>query len=104
MSMAPSQLGVFAMSDIIRNTQSSFHVQPLSLDKFGDPLHSFPGLTASVCNLNPQSRGKVHITSKDYKIAPSIDPNLSEEKDKIVAAQSIKLARKIISQPNNEKI
>ncbi len=63
-----------------------------------------PGLTASVCNLNPQSRGNVHISSKDYKIAPSIDPNyLSEEKDKIVAAQSIKLARKIISQPAMKK-
>ena len=105
MSMAPSQLGVFAMSDTSYETPNlQFHVQPLSLDKFGDPLHSFPGLTASVCNLNPQSRGKVHITSKDYKIAPSIDPNyLSEEKDKIVAAQSIKLARKIISQPAMKK-
>ena len=105
MSMAPSQLGIFAMSDKSYETPNlQFHVQPLSLDKFGDPLHSFPGLTASVCNLNPQSRGKVHITSKDYKIAPSIDPNyLSEEKDKIVAAQSIKLARKIISQPAMKK-
>ncbi len=105
MSMAPSQLGIFAMSDKSYETPNlQFHVQPLSLDKFGDPLHSFPGLTASVCNLNPQSRGNVHISSKDYKIAPSIDPNyLSEEKDKIVAAQSIKLARKIISQPAMKK-
>ena len=105
MSMAPSQLGVFAKSDKSYETPNlQFHVQPLSLDKFGEPLHNFPGLTASVCNLNPQSRGKVHITSKDYKIAPLIDPNyLSEEKDKIVAAQSIKLARKIISQPAMKK-
>ncbi|MDB2584043.1 GMC family oxidoreductase N-terminal domain-containing protein [Alphaproteobacteria bacterium] len=105
MSMAPSQLGLFAMSDKSHETPNlQFHVQPLSLDKFGEPLHNFPGLTASVCNLNPQSRGNVHIVSKDYKIAPSIDPNyLSTEKDKIVAAQSIKLARKIISQPAMKK-
>ena len=105
MSMAPSQLGLFAMSDKSHETPNlQFHVQPLSLDKFGEPLHNFPGLTASVCNLNPQSRGNVHIVSKDYKIAPSIDPNyLSTEQDKIVAAQSIKLARKIISQPAMKK-
>ena len=105
MSMAPSQLGVFAMSDNSYETPNlQFHVQPLSLDKFGDPLHDFPGLTASVCNLNPQSRGSVHILSDDAKQAPAIDPNyLSEEQDKIVAAQSIKLARKIISQPAMEK-
>lgn len=105
MSMAPSQLGLFAMSDKSHETPNlQFHVQPLSLDKFGEPLHNFPGLTASVCNLNPQSRGNVHIVSKDYKIAPSIDPNyLSAEQDKIVAAQSIKLARKIISQPAMKK-
>ena len=105
MSMAPSQLGVFAMSDKSYETPNlQFHVQPLSLDKFGDPLHDFPGLTASVCNLNPHSRGRVHITSKDPKIAPSIDPNyLHEEQDKLVAAQSIKLARKIITQPAMKK-
>ena len=105
MSMAPSQLGLFAMSDKSHETPNlQFHVQPLSLDKFGEPLHNFPGLTASVCNLNPQSRGNVHIVSMDYKIAPSIDPNyLSAEQDKIVAAQSIKLARKIISQPAMKK-
>jgi choline dehydrogenase-like flavoprotein len=105
MSMAPSQLGLFAMSDKSHETPNlQFHVQPLSLDKFGEPLHNFPGLTASVCNLNPQSRGNVHIVSKDYKIAPSIDPNyLSAEQDKIVAAQSIRLARKIISQPAMKK-
>jgi choline dehydrogenase-like flavoprotein len=105
MSMAPSQLGLFAMSDKSHETPNlQFHVQPLSLDKFGEPLHNFPGLTASVCNLNPQSRGNVHIVSKDYKIAPSIDPNyLSAEQDKIVAAQSIKLTRKIISQPAMKK-
>ena len=105
MSMAPSQLGLFAMSDKSHETPNlQFHVQPLSLDKFGEPLHNFPGLTASICNLNPQSRGNVHIVSKDYKIAPSINPNyLSTEQDKIVAAQSIKLARKIISQPAMKK-
>jgi choline dehydrogenase-like flavoprotein len=105
MSMAPSQLGVFAMSDDSYETPNlQFHVQPLSLDKFGDPLHDFPGLTASVCNLNPQSRGSVHINSKDPKLPPDIDPRyLSEEQDRIVAAQSIRLARKIITQPAMKK-
>jgi choline dehydrogenase-like flavoprotein len=105
MSMAPSQLGVFAMSDESYETPNlQFHVQPLSLDKFGDPLHDFPGLTASVCNLNPQSRGSVHINSKDPKSPPDIDPRyLSEEQDRIVAAQSIRLARKIITQPAMKK-
>jgi choline dehydrogenase-like flavoprotein len=105
MSMAPSQLGVFAMSDDSYETPNlQFHVQPLSLDKFGDPLHDFPGLTASVCNLNPQSRGSVHINSKDAKSPPDIDPRyLSEEQDRIVAAQSIRLARKIITQPAMKK-
>jgi choline dehydrogenase-like flavoprotein len=105
MSMAPSQLGVFAMSDDSYETPNlQFHVQPLSLDKFGDPLHDFPGLTASVCNLNPQSRGSVHINSKDPKSPPDIDPRyLSEEQDRIVAAQSIRLARKIITQPAMKK-
>ena len=105
MSMAPSQLGVFAMSDSsyeMPNVQ--FHVQPLSLDKFGDPLHNFPGLTASVCNLNPLSRGSVHIKSKDLKVQPEINPNyLSHATDKKVAADSIKLARKIILQPSMKK-
>ena len=105
MSMAPSQLGVFAMSDSsyeMPNVQ--FHVQPLSLDKFGDPLHDFPGLTASVCNLNPLSKGSVHIKSKDLNIQPEINPNyLSHTTDKKVAADSIKLARKIISQPGMKK-
>ena len=105
MSMAPSQLGVFAMSDssyTMPNLQ--FHVQPLSLDKFGEPLHKFPGLTASVCNLNPLSRGSVHINCNDYNAPPEINPNyLSDAIDKKVAAQSIKLARKIINQPAMKK-
>ena len=105
MSMAPSQLGVFAMSDSsyeMPNVQ--FHVQPLSLDKFGDPLHDFPGLTASVCNLNPLSKGSVHIQSQDLHVQPEINPNyLSHTADKKVAADSIKLARKIISQPGMKK-
>ena len=101
MSMAPSQLGVFAMSDAsyeMPNVQ--FHIQPLSLDKFGEPLHNFPGLTASVCNLNPLSRGSIHIQSRDLNTQPKINPNyLSNAIDKKVAADSIRLARKIISQP-----
>ena len=105
MSMAPSQLGIFAMSDSSYEFPNlQFHVQPLSLDKFGEPLHNFPGLTASVCNLNPLSRGSIHISSKNYNIPPKIDPNyLSDPIDKKVAVQSIKLARKIINQPAMKK-
>ena len=105
MSMAPSQLGIFAMSDSSYEMPNlQFHVQPLSLDKFGEPLHNFPGLTASVCNLNPQSRGSVHINSNNFLSSPTIDPNyLSEEIDKKVAVQSIKLARNIINQPAMRK-
>ncbi len=105
MSMAPSQLGVFAMSDsYFEMPNIQFHVQPLSLDKFGDPLHDFPGLTASVCNLNPASRGTVHIRSNDFLVPPKIDPNyLSVESDQTVAVKSIKLARKIINQPAMNK-
>src|SRR3546814_18305091 len=66
LSMAPSQLGVFAKSDPAQASANlEYHVQPLSLDKFGDPLHRFPAFTASVCNLRPTSRGEVHITSAD---------------------------------------
>ncbi len=105
MSMAPSQLGVFAMSDSsFEMPNLQFHVQPLSLDKFGEPLHNFPGLTASVCNLNPLSRGSVHVASRNYSVHPLINPNyLSDHFDKKVAAQSIKLARKIINKPAMKK-
>lgn len=101
MSMAPSQLGAFAKSDRKFDTPNvEYHVQPLTLDKFGEPLHPFPAFTASVCNLRPESRGRVRITSADPFADPSIAPNyLSAEADRKVAADSIRLTRRIVSQP-----
>ena len=76
MAMAPSQLGAFARSDPGQPTPNlEYHVQPLSLDKFGDPLHAFPAFTASVCNLRPSARGHVRIASGDYRAAPKITTN-----------------------------
>jgi choline dehydrogenase-like flavoprotein len=75
-------------------------VQPVSLDKFGDPVHPFPAMTASVCNLRPESRGSVHVTGPDFRAAPSIRPNyLSAEADRDVAARAIELTRRIVAQP-----
>jgi len=101
MSMAPSQLGIFTRSDASFETPNlQYHVQPLSLEKFGEPVHPFPAFTASVCNLRPQSRGSIHITSPDHTQQPAIAPNyLSVDADKKVAADSIRLTRKIASQP-----
>ena len=101
MSMAPSQLGVFAKSDPNRETANlQFHIQPLTLDKFGEPLHPFPAFTASVCNLRPTSRGHVRVASPDPRAHPEIRPNyLSTEEDRQVAAQSIRLTRHIVGRP-----
>jgi choline dehydrogenase len=101
MSMAPSQLGCFAKSDPSRATANvQFHVQPLTLEKFGEPLHPFPAFTASVCNLRPESRGSIRITSPDPRAHPEIRPNyLATEGDRRVAADSIRLARRIVAQP-----
>lgn len=101
MSMAPSQLGVFARSDPSFETPNvEYHVQPLSLDKFGDPLHDFPAITASVCNLRPDSRGHCHILSPDKQDQPEILPNyLSTESDRRVAVDSIRLTRRIMTAP-----
>ena len=101
MSMAPSQLGAFARSDAGQATPNlEYHVQPLSLEKFGDPLHPFPAFTASVCNLRPTSRGHVRIASQDAYAAPRITPNyLSTEQDRSVAAAALKLTRKIVAAP-----
>ena len=98
MSMAPSQLGVFARSDPSFETANiEYHVQPLSLDRFGDPLHPFPAITASVCNLRPESRGTVHIRTADAHAHPEIRPNyLATEGDRKVAADSIRLTRRIM--------
>ena len=100
MSMAPSQLGAFVKSDdAVATPDLQYHVQPLSLPAFGEPLHSFSAFTASVCNLRPQSRGRVEITSADPFAKPKIAPNyLSAEADRLVAAKAIRLTRKIVSQ------
>ena len=101
LTMAPSQLGAFAKSDPSRETPDlQFHIQPLSLDKFGEPLHDFPAFTASVCNLRPQSRGTVQITGPDPKAPPAISPNyLDHPADRTVAVASIRLTRRICTAP-----
>ncbi|ANY60920.1 choline dehydrogenase [Comamonas aquatica] len=101
MSMAPSQLGAFTRSrPELEHPNLQYHVQPLSLDAFGEPLHSFPAFTASVCNLNPTSRGTVHIKSPNFEDAPAIAPNyLSTAQDQQVAADSLRVTRRIVSQP-----
>jgi choline dehydrogenase len=101
MSMSPSQLGAFTRSDDSRtHANLEYHVQPLSLDAFGEPLHRVPAFTASVCNLNPTSRGSVRIRSPRSDDAPVIAPNyLSTAEDRKVAADSIRQVRKIVSQP-----
>ncbi|WP_442782110.1 GMC family oxidoreductase [Collimonas fungivorans] len=101
MSMAPSQLGAFAKSDTGQATANlEYHVQPLSLEKFGDPLHAFPAFTASVCNLRPSSRGHVRIASGLAEGAPKITLNyLDTEEDRKVAAASLLLTRRIAAAP-----
>ena len=101
MSMAPSQLGAFTKSDPSRPWPNiQYHVQPLSLDAFGEPLHTFPAITASVCNLNPTSRGTVHVRSPRFEDAPAIAPNyLSTDEDRQVAADSLRVTRRILQQP-----
>ncbi len=100
MSMAPSQLGVFTRSDPSFDTANlQYHVQPLSLEKFGENVHTFPAFTASVCNLRPESRGSVHIKSPDHRSQPAIQPNyLTTESDRHVAADSIRITRNIVAQ------
>jgi choline dehydrogenase len=101
MSMAPSQLGAFARSSAEHMWPNlEYHVQPLSLDAFGEPLHKFPAFTASVCNLQPTSRGTVKIKTHRFEDAPAIKPNyLSTEADRKVAADSLRFTRKIAAQP-----
>ena len=101
MAMAPSQLGAFAKSRAgLASADLEYHVQPLSLDAFGEPLHDFPGITASVCNLRPESRGIVELTSPDPKAMPRIAPNyLSTPGDRQVAVDAIRLTRKIMAAP-----
>jgi len=98
MTMPPSQLGAFYKSDPSQTSANiEWHVQPLSLEKFGEPLHRFNAITPSVCNLRPSSRGHVHIQSGDVHQAPLIMPNyLATDEDVKVAVESIKLTRKIM--------
>ena len=100
MSMAPSQLGLFTMSSASHTRPNlQYHVQPLSLERFGEGLHPFNAFTASVCNLRPTSRGSVHINSRDVMAKPVIQPNyLSSAEDLQVAIDAIRLTRKIVSQ------
>ena len=101
MSMAPSQLGAFTRSsDDQPYPNIQYHVQPLSLEAFGQPLHPYPAITASVCNLNPTSRGTVRLKSADPRQAPAISPNyLSTPEDRKVAADSLRVTRRIAEQP-----
>ena len=102
LSMAPSQLGAFVKSDAAQASANlEYHVQPLSLDKFGDPLHTFPAFTASVCNLRPTSRGSVQIKSPDTATAPAIAPNyLSTSEDQAIAVRALRLTRRIVTETN----
>ncbi len=101
LTMAPSQLGIFTRSRPDRTRADiQFHVQPLSLDKFGDPLHAFPAVTVSACNLRPTSRGEVRIRSAAWDEAPLIRPNyLATDEDRRVAADAIRVTRALMGQP-----
>jgi choline dehydrogenase len=101
MSMAPSQLGAFTRSDASQlHANLEYHVQPLSLDAFGEPLHTYNAFTASVCNLNPTSRGSIRARTVDPNDAPSIAPlYLSTDADRLIAANSLRLTRHIVAQP-----
>ncbi|WP_430515624.1 GMC family oxidoreductase [Inquilinus limosus] len=101
MTMAPSQLGAFTRSsDRYATPNLQMHIQPLSLDKFGDSMHAFPAITASVCNLRPSSRGSIHARSRDPAVPPVIAPNyLATAEDRQVAADSIRIVRGIMRQP-----
>ena len=105
LTMAPSQLGIFTRSsEGVERADLEFHVQPLSLDKFGEPLHRFPAITTSVCNLRPTSRGEVRITSSDADALPFIQPNyLSTDADRQIAARSLRVARRIANSPSFQK-
>ena len=105
MSMAPSQLGAFTRSDASQHHPNlEYHVQPLSLEAFGQPLHNFNAFTASVCNLNPTSRGTVRIKTANFADAPAIAPNyLSTDADRKIAADSLRVTRNIVAQPALQK-
>ena len=97
LSMAPSQLGIFSRSDeVVATADLEYHIQPLSTDKLGDPLHPYPAVTVSVCNLRPESRGTCHIRSGDPAEQPAIRPNyLATERDRAVAVRAVRQARRL---------
>ena len=101
MTMAPSQLGAFTKSDPTQDRANiQYHVQPLTLEKFGEPLHPFPAFTASVANIRPTSRGALTLKSADPTQPPAIAPNyLATPEDQLVAADAIRITRKIVAQP-----
>jgi choline dehydrogenase-like flavoprotein len=101
LTMAPSQLGLFTRSDRDQpRANLQYHIQPLSLDRFGEPLHKFPAFTASVCNLRPTSRGALRLRSREPAAPPLIKPNyLSTDEDRRIAASAIRLTRRIAAQP-----
>lgn len=101
LTMAPSQLGIFTRSSPEHERPNiQFHVQPLSLDKFGDPLHRFPAVTVSACNLRPTSRGTIRLRSGDPAAKPVIAPNyLATYEDRLVAADAIRVTRRLMRQP-----
>ncbi|HEY1473227.1 MAG TPA: GMC family oxidoreductase N-terminal domain-containing protein [Pseudolabrys sp.] len=105
LTMAPSQLGAFTRSDPTRDRANlQYHIQPLSLDKFGDPLHAFPAFTISVTNVQPTSRGSLTLKSADPAAAPAIRPNyLATPEDRRVAADAIRVTRKIVARPALQK-
>ncbi|MET0968677.1 MAG: GMC family oxidoreductase N-terminal domain-containing protein [Tardiphaga sp.] len=100
LTMAPSQLGIFTRSDPHRERANiQFHVQPLSLDKFGDPLHRFPAITIAACNLQPTSRGEIRLRSGKPDEAPTIAPHyLTTDEDREVAADAIRVTRRLMKQ------
>ncbi|MBV5265572.1 GMC family oxidoreductase [Pinisolibacter aquiterrae] len=99
LAMAPSQFGAFTRSSPeVETPNLEFHIQPLSLDRFGEPMHPFAAFTVSVCNLRPTSRGSIHARSRDPAAAPVIRPNyLSTEEDRRVAVESLRLARRVVA-------
>ncbi|QXX75909.1 Alcohol dehydrogenase [acceptor] [Methylovirgula sp. HY1] len=101
LTMAPSQLGIFTKSsDAYATPNLEFHVQPLSLDKFGDAMHPFAAITLSVCNLRPTSRGTSHVVSPDFRAPPMISPDyLSTEPDRQVAVDALRLVRRLCAAP-----
>jgi choline dehydrogenase-like flavoprotein len=103
--MAPSQFGAFTKSDAAQDRANiEYHIQPLSLDKFGDPLHKFPAVTISITNVRPTSRGSLTLKSADPAAAPAIHPNyLSTPEDKRIAADSLRISRRIVAQPAMQK-